>query len=261
MRFALAAVAVGFYIGLGFLIRPDANTYLLLGMPITVAFQLAIARRPLRELWLRRGQASRFDRWSWMLLLIFLVGPVVIMWLGVEGTSLPIIVYGAASMLGAVGAAQAYRVLDAKYLRQLAVLLVVSVAIGLARLLLLSVTEGSTVEPQLPMRLLLWLRSLLFYVPAMFVAEEVFFRGALDSYLHRGHHEADWGSAAFVSLLWGLWHLPIVGPLSLGVVLQILAAQLVLGLILSWTWRQSGNLAVPGTIHAIIDALRNAVLA
>src|SRR5689334_7877168 len=65
MRFALAALAVGFYIGLGFLIRPDANTYLLLGMPITVAFQLAIARRPLRELWMRKGRAHGFDRWSW----------------------------------------------------------------------------------------------------------------------------------------------------------------------------------------------------
>jgi membrane protease YdiL (CAAX protease family) len=56
-----------------------------------------------------------------------------------------------------------------------------------------------------------------------------------------------------------LWHAPIVGALSIQVVLSLIVVQLVLGLVLSWYWRQTGNMAVPGTMHALLDALRNAV--
>src|SRR5205814_1740534 len=54
--------------------------------------------------------------------------------------------------------------------------------------------------------------SLLQYVPVVFVIEEVFFRGALDSYVHRVGEGTGWGSAVFVSALWGLWHLPLSFP-------------------------------------------------
>jgi hypothetical protein len=42
-------LVVGVYVGLGFPIHPDPNTYLLLGIPITFLFQLVIARRPVRN--------------------------------------------------------------------------------------------------------------------------------------------------------------------------------------------------------------------
>jgi len=58
----MVALVVAVYVALGFIFRPNANAYLLLGMPITVLFQLCVARRPLRELWLREGQPFRFDR-------------------------------------------------------------------------------------------------------------------------------------------------------------------------------------------------------
>jgi hypothetical protein len=32
------------------------------------------------------------------------------------------------------------------------------------------------------------------------------------------------------------------------------------GMFLSFGWRQSGNLAVPGAVHALIDGVRNALL-
>jgi membrane protease YdiL (CAAX protease family) len=35
---------------------------------------------------------------------------------------------------------------------------------------------------------------------------------------------------------------------------------LVMGLILSWLWRQMGNMVMPATLHAIIDAVRNVLL-
>jgi membrane protease YdiL (CAAX protease family) len=58
--------------------------------------------------------------------------------------------------------------------------------------------------------------------------EEVFFRGALDSYLHYGVQGTRWISAVFVSVCWGLWHAPMVRPLSIQVILMLIAAQLVL---------------------------------
>ncbi len=114
-------------------------------------------------------------------------------------------------------------------------------------------------ELALGKRALTGIQSLLFYVPAIFVAEEVVFRGALNSYLYRDEKGADWTSAAFASVLWGLWHMPIVGSLSIVVILELIVAQLFMGLILSWLWRQSGDLAMPGTWHAILDAVRKAL--
>lgn len=43
--------------------------------------------------------------------------------------------------------------------------------------------------------------------------------------------------------------------------MQLLVFQLAIGVALSWLWRQSGNLALPGGAHAILDGVRNALLA
>jgi membrane protease YdiL (CAAX protease family) len=259
IRYTIVALVVGFYIGLGYLLHPDTNTYLLLGMPITIIFQLVIARRPLRELWLRHGHPVRFDWRTAAWLLLFLVGPIQTSLSGASQGNVPIVIYGLVALLGAAGAAVAFRVLGAANLRQLGLLLVMMAGIGLA-LLLLRQSGARAQDLALGKRLLVGIQSLLFYIPAVFVAEEVFFRGALDTYLHRGETGAGWASAAFVSVLWGLWHMPIVDHLSMIVVLQLVGAQLIVGLVLSWAWRTTGNLAMPGTIHAIIDAMRNAVL-
>src|SRR5262249_11223195 len=55
------AVVVGFvgvWTALGLALHLDANQYLLLGVPLTVAFQLWVARRPLHELWVRPAVAG-----------------------------------------------------------------------------------------------------------------------------------------------------------------------------------------------------------
>jgi membrane protease YdiL (CAAX protease family) len=261
IRYLIVSLIVGFYIELGFLFHPDPNTYLLLGIPITVLFQIIIARRPMRELWLRHGQPLLFDRWTGAWLLLFLIGPIQAILSGAKTGNTPVVIYGLAAILGAGGAALAFRVLEPSNLRQLGLLLLLAIPIGLVRLLLqLSAAQAGSGGLALGERLVTGIQSLLFYIPAVFVVEEVFFRGALDSYLHREESGAGWFSAAFVSVLWGLWHIPIVRPLSITVILLLVGAQLVMGLILSWLWRQTGNLAMPGTVHAIIDAMRNALL-
>jgi membrane protease YdiL (CAAX protease family) len=105
--------------------------------------------------------------------------------------------------------------------------------------------------------------SFALYLPVCFVMEEVFFRGALDSFVQRPGDRHYWLSAAFVSVLWGWWHLPISGMSGIG--LAVLAAfyplfHLPFGLCFSHYWRRGGNLLVPAAVHAFVDAFRNVVI-
>src|SRR5688572_16048409 len=58
-RLLEAALAVFIWTALGWLLDADANLYLLIGVPITIAFQWWVARRPLHTLWVR--DAPQFD--------------------------------------------------------------------------------------------------------------------------------------------------------------------------------------------------------
>jgi hypothetical protein len=69
------------------------------------------------------------------------------------------------------------------------------------------------------------------------------------------------GTAIFISVLWGLWHLPIAPDnQSLAGVVRLLALQVPLGILLSYTWRSSGTLLLPAVAHAWVDAYRNVIL-
>jgi membrane protease YdiL (CAAX protease family) len=101
--------------------------------------------------------------------------------------------------------------------------------------------------------------SLIVYIPVMFVMEEVSFRGVLDAHLHCPGEGRGWGSAFFVSALWGLWHLPIGGDISLQTIGVLLFVHCPVGVVLSLYWRRTGTLVIPGASHAFIDALRDAL--
>ena len=88
------------------------------------------------------------------------------------------------------------------------------------------------------------------------------FRGALDSHVRHpggGHGAASTiygiASAIFVSVLWGLWHHPVLPQAPIWALLPV---QVAMGPFLSLFWRRSGNLMVPGFAHALNDAVRNA---
>jgi membrane protease YdiL (CAAX protease family) len=119
-----------------------------------------------------------------------------------------------------------------------------------------------------------WISSLLLYIPALFLMEEVAFRGAIDSHVyHPGESQGVESStiyaivsAIMVSVLWGLWHVPII-PLppefahaSVIVHVALVAPlEVIVGPFLSLFWRRSGNLMVPGFAHATMDSVRNAL--
>ncbi len=99
---------------------------------------------------------------------------------------------------------------------------------------------------------------------AGFVVEEVAFRGAIDSHVAsaQGTRLDNLLSAMFVSLLWGIWHLPLVflyPSRDLGFIGVALLINILLGTPMSYCWRKSGTLLLPSMAHALLDAYRNAV--
>ncbi len=129
--------------------------------------------------------------------------------------------------------------------------------------------EASTALPtagRLGPAALVWIEWLLLYIPVVFMMEEVAFRGAIDSHVRHpgeshGVRSTVYGiaSAIVVSVLWGLWHIPVVPHTSVIEVVSILPLEVAMGPFLSLFWRRSGNLMVPGFVHATVDSLRNAL--
>jgi membrane protease YdiL (CAAX protease family) len=99
------------------------------------------------------------------------------------------------------------------------------------------------------------------YFPATFLLEEVSFRGAIDANVHHDGEKRGLASAVLVSVLWGLWHLPVSGslpfPLQMG---ELVVVHVLLGVPLSLAWRRTHNLAGPALAHAVNDAVRNAFM-
>lgn len=113
----------------------------------------------------------------------------------------------------------------------------------------------------------LLLEKLVFYFAASFTLEEVAFRGALDSHVYplgeTNNRVQAWGSALFVSIVWGLWHLPLAGEFGMGFLDFLVIAlfvEILEGIPLSFCWRQGGTLVLPAIAHALIDAYRDALM-
>jgi membrane protease YdiL (CAAX protease family) len=261
-RFTAAALFVALWMTCGWLLRLDANAYLLFGVPLTVLFQLFVRRQPLRALWVRGAPAFRM---GWKGLLIGLALSVIPLLELVSATAVAEVVgvlFSLCSIAGAFAAAYALRHFDRASLRPLVLCLVICLGIDAAlwaAFLGSGMIELGAVEGGWPVRIAVGLYSLIQYLAVVFVVEEVSFR-MLDGHLHPGRQ--DWGilSAIAISAAWGMWHLPISENIDWGTAAGLLLVHVPYGVCLSLFWRQSGNLWVPGLSHALGDAIRNAIV-
>lgn len=264
-RWVIAALSVAVWIVLGFVFRLSANAYLLLSIPFVVAFQLAVARQPLRRVWLRDATRFAWDvRTTVVFVLVAIVPAYSVLATARHGDGLGI-AYGLAAVGGAAGVAVTVRAARRVTVRQLLICVAVVCAISVVLDLLNVSTRAGTGPTSAGSGFLAGAYWFLLYLPAVFVVEEVFFRGVLDSYVRPAETGTGWLSATYVSALWGLWHLPIVltaGATTpvLAVVVGLLVVQIALGIPLSLGWRRSGSLLVPGTAHALSDAIRNVLV-
>jgi membrane protease YdiL (CAAX protease family) len=265
----IVAVVVLLYIAVGLLFALGPTAYVLLGIPITAAFQRFVARRPIRALWLRDAPPLRVDRKLVVLGALLAATSVVPAIDGMARGNVWTILSVAAVVFGAFPTVYAMRALTLRSYPALVWTTAVAGAIGIAVFLVLGIaTNRATLLEDVGGRLYVFVFSVIQYLPSMFVVEEVLFRGGLDSYLHRAGDGRPRTSAIFVSALWGLWHVPLISVTPGLASLPLLEAAAILlvfhiatGVPLTIGWRRSGNLAVPGIAHTLIDGVRNALLA
>jgi membrane protease YdiL (CAAX protease family) len=243
---------------LGWLAAAGANAYLLLGVPLTAAFQRWVGGRPLHTLWVREAPRFHLGRAGVALAVALAVAPAyaLVRALGAERPDPVVVGWLVCAVAGAVAGGFAFREFRPATLRALLDCLATAGMIGAALMAAAWLARGAGAAPGVRVGV----ESLLLYLPVGFVLEEVFFRGAIDAYVHRPGEGRGWMSAAFVSILWALWHLPVVPRPGAAAVAGLLVVHTAVGVPLSVYWRRSGNLAVPAAAHAFIDAVRNALL-
>lgn len=258
---ALSFVAT--WIGLGYALHLDSNIYLLVGIPLTLAFQVGVRRRPVHELWVRDGGPFRLDTRARLIALALAVLPAVYLVMALRARAWVESAWIVACLAGAPAAGYAIAKLGPGRMsgtRAAATALAIGAVIFQVALIPQIATTGS---PDALTMLGIGVRSALLYLPVTFVLEEVTFRGLLDSHVHAPGESRGWLSALFVSAIWGLWHLP-TEPVteSLPVMIAgLLAVHCAIGVALSFAWRRSGNLALPAAAHALIDGVRNGLQA
>lgn len=254
-RFVEALALVAVWMALGYALRAAANLYLVLGIPLTLAFQLLVRRKRLEELWVRHGRS--FGK-RWIAVLVAAAAIVAVLLAG-PGSVASALWLGAA-FVGIFGAIYSIRNATKETVRAGGLCLASAGSIGVL-IVVLTAIFGDVSQRGLSSRVVVGVAYLPLYFMVSFVLEEVSFRGAIDSHVHSPEDSHGLVSAIFVSAVWGLWHLPIAhGPLATST-LQLLAVHVPVGTLLSLFWRRSGSLAVPSFTHAFIDAVRNALLA
>jgi membrane protease YdiL (CAAX protease family) len=246
---------------IGFVFRLSAEGYLLVGIPITIAFQVLVVRRPLRALWLRDAPPMAFTPRSIVAIVVVAIAPTAVAIGGVRAGNAVLVAYGLAAMFGAVGAVYALRAMDRAAVRSTIRATLITSAILVSIMVTYRIASGGF-NGNLATAVVTAMISVATYLPVVFVLEEVLFRGLLDPYLHGSTPGPDRASALYGSALWGIWHLPVMS-VALGVwtIPYLGAVHTALGYVLVTSWRRTGNLAAPGIAHAVSDALRNAVAA
>jgi membrane protease YdiL (CAAX protease family) len=269
-RYLEAAVLVAIVIGIGLVFDMSVFAYVAMSFPAAVIFQLWVARRPLHEMWVRRGPAlSRATLIPWLAVL-FAIPPLISLITQDEPSSQ--VIWTLVVIAGCVPASYVVKQWGPDTLRYIVLCFATAGLIGAALLTLNDLVDivedlakaKSNFLPVGESDALAFGKSFLVLWPGYYMIEEVLFRGVLDSHVH---HEGDrrWLlSAIFVSLLWGSWHLPVILAISPGasaavVIANMYVMQGLVGPFLSYWWRRSGNLIVPAFTHDFLDSLRNAI--
>ncbi|MBI2516613.1 MAG: CPBP family intramembrane metalloprotease [Opitutae bacterium] len=259
-RYIECSIFVLVWMAAGSLFKLGGSGYLLLGVPLVVAFQLLIARRPLRQLWARDPGSFRMDFKTLLMALTLISVPVLALFFQVRQYGSMLVVIA----VGAIPCAFALRHQHVAKLRHAFPSFGMAIVVGCAVFASFAIWDGRSPGMGLA-KLPIFFTDVVCLTLAGFVVEEVVFRGALDSHLvpAQGTSFQPWVSAIFVSFLWGIWHLPLtflypsreVGFLALAIFINILW-----GVPLSFCWRKSGTLLLPSVVHALCDSYRNALM-
>lgn len=259
-RVPVVLAFVGVWMALGLSLNLDVNEYLLLGVPLTVGFQLLV-RRPLLALWVRDAPRPRLNLKFLLVSAAFAALPGYELFRAVEqNRGWVIIGWYSCAVFGAVGIGYAVQSATRRVSRSIAPALAITLFVWLFLVVMGVRTHGWGVLSGSA----LWtaVRWTLLYFPVCFVIEEVTFRGALDGYYYRPEDRKGIGTAAQLSFLWGIWHLGVFPwpDALITAAIQLGVWHMLVGVPLTMSWRIGGNLLVPAAAHAAIDGVRNAMM-
>ena len=258
--FWLVYIGLGEALGLGSS-QGEIETYLVLGFPLVIAFQVLVARRDVRELWVRTAPKVVLRRVTIAIAVALAIYPLILIVKTIADSDPASLLIACViiATAGAGAAAYAFGLFRRETWRYLFLCILLGAGYGVLTTVVFdgekTLTHPLVADPEkgLPIVLL----SLLQYIPTVFVFEEVVFRGALDSHLqHPGERRGGW-TAAYISFLWCMWHAPLFGWDEFP---NLLIAMFPMGIVFSIYWRSSGNLGVSGTAHAVSDSIRNATV-
>jgi len=261
---------VAIWMVIGYALSLDPTTYLLVGIPVTIVFQMFIAKQPLRALWVRVAPPLKFSalkREALAIAIIFAILNLLFLITFIFAGNWEASVYELVAVLASIPLAYSLSYLSRATLKPLVMCLATSGTIALGTFVVEYWLNVYFYHSQTPVTagsfLLVGVVSFIEYLPAVFLLEEVWFRGAFDSHVYHLGEPRSYLTSLYVSLIWGAWHFPITYVPSDGLVggLELLGQLLVfqgaVGFFLSIYWRRSGNLIVSGSVHAIIDTVRN----
>jgi membrane protease YdiL (CAAX protease family) len=254
----------GIWCALGNLLQLDESlatqeTYLLIGVPVVLIFQRFIAKRDIRELWVRTAPRVLLPRLTVTLAVAFAIFPLIQLIRRIaDGDPLSFVLYMVGATAGAAAVAYAFGLFKRETWRYLALCILFgtgyAVVINLITDSELFLSHQLTFQPHHDLEIVA--ASLLVYIPSVMIFEEVAFRGTFDAHLHHPGESHGFWSALYISVLWSMWHAPLFGWDEAP---NLLIAMVPMGIVLSIYWRKSGNLAVSGTAHALGDSIRNAL--
>lgn len=262
-RFLVVTLLVALYIITGIYLHLNKAEYQILGVPLLIFFQTIIHRQPLRTLWVRSGKPIVYNVRFFAIWFAFSLYPVYEIATYLEQSNPSNAALWGITIIGAFGFSYALNNMRFENYRQLALCILTVILLGGIPTILQFIGHHSAANFSLS-TILEAAGTTILFLPAGFMVEEVFFRGALDTYIHRGEKGTGWISAIYVSALWGLWHLPgqIILPGHLiSTILALVISQILIGVPLSYWWRKSGNLTVNDTAHALLDTIRNVLAA
>ena len=268
-RYIEALAFVALWMALGWTFHLDANSYLLIGVPLVVLFQRFVRRRPLRQLWVRDAAAFRLGVVGIVIAVLLMLAPLYdIILVAVPAKAWVVALWFSCGIAGAVFAAFAITHQRANAARRALPSFISVVLIGMAIMAAMALARHHGIRVPLP-KVPLLLKQFLLYFTVTLVLEEVAFRGAIDSHIYQPPTDGErrggsaWLSAIFVSALWGIWHLPLVpigGAAAFAAAIPMLIiVHTLTGVPLSFCWRASGTLVLPAAAHALIDSYRNFV--
>jgi len=262
-----ATIAVAVWMVIGATFRLDPNSYLLVGVPLVIAYQLFVRRKDLGALWVFRSTEQVLGKRSTVALgLLLAVAPVTALADAWKAGSTAAVLWCLCSLAGAPVAAWTISRTSPRDARSALPNVLSVVLVGAAVLSAATATSGGRLFPGLNDLPQVGRDALLFFT-VCFILEEVAFRGAIDQHLSDSALRGArcWLSAIYASLLWGLWHFPLVfrdaATSSTATAVQVLALHLGIGGLLSLIARQSGSLALSAGAHALLDAWRDALVA